>query len=80
MYHHIKGLVLKSRIFADAGQLITVHSYERREDLRHCAGGEKYPAQEAYSLCRCGHSGKNPFCDGTHCEINFQDGDKFADR
>ncbi len=28
MYHHIKGLVLKSRISAEADQLITMYSYE----------------------------------------------------
>ena len=24
-----------------------------------------------YELCRCGHSAKKPYCDGTHCEIDF---------
>jgi CDGSH-type Zn-finger protein len=28
--------------------------------------GKKYPAQESYALCRCGHSRNNTFCDGSH--------------
>jgi len=33
--------------------------------------GEKYPDQENYALCRCGHSEKKPFCSGKHIEVNF---------
>lgn len=24
-----------------------------------------------YELCRCGHSNEKPYCDGTHCECDF---------
>jgi len=38
--------------------------------------GKKYAAQENYALCRCGHSGNKPFCDGTHVGINFNGAEK----
>lgn len=33
--------------------------------------GDKYPLQETYALCRCGHSNNKPYCDGTHAKVNF---------
>jgi CDGSH-type Zn-finger protein len=40
--------------------------------------GQKYPAQESYALCRCGHSKNKPFCDGTHAQVKFN-GSETAD-
>jgi CDGSH-type Zn-finger protein len=41
--------------------------------------GQTYPAADTYALCRCGHSGKKPFCDGTHRKVGF-DGTETASR
>jgi CDGSH-type Zn-finger protein len=41
--------------------------------------GKKYPAQENYVLCRCGHSQNKPFCDGSHLKVEF-DGTEEAAR
>ena len=38
--------------------------------------GKRYPSQENYALCRCGHSKNPPFCDGTHIKIQFDDTEK----
>jgi CDGSH-type Zn-finger protein len=40
--------------------------------------GETIKTSEVYELCRCGYSHEKPFCDGTHCEIDF-DGTESAD-
>jgi len=41
--------------------------------------GEHYRAPPNFSLCRCGHSNKKPFCDGTHTKVGF-DGAETASR
>lgn len=37
------------------------------------ADGSEIEHKESFSLCRCGHSGRKPFCDGTHKTIGFTD-------
>lgn len=35
-------------------------------------GNEYQLAKRPFALCRCGHSTKKPFCDGTHSRVGFQ--------
>jgi CDGSH-type Zn-finger protein len=36
------------------------------------AKGRSFKTTSSYALCRCGHSGHKPFCDGTHAKVGFQ--------
>ena len=40
--------------------------------------GETLVTEEPYDLCRCGHSKNKPYCDGSHCEVDF-DGTETAE-
>lgn len=37
------------------------------------ADGEPIECEEVFVLCRCGHSGTKPFCDGSHKRVGFDD-------
>src|SRR5688572_29819979 len=41
--------------------------------------GKEFEVKKKMSLCRCGHSAKKPYCDGTHKDIGFT-GSLNADR
>ncbi len=40
------------------------------------SSGISYETRNRVTLCRCGGSRNKPFCDGTHCENGFDDGDE----
>lgn len=40
------------------------------------ADGKKYETRNRCTVCRCGKSGNKPFCDGSHIDCEFNDGDE----
>lgn len=46
----------------DDGPLLVRGDFE----IRRSDGTEVEPGRKTVALCRCGHSGRKPFCDGTH--------------
>lgn len=46
-----------------------------REHLQWAVRSDGRPqeARNRVTLCRCGHSGNKPLCDGTHREIGFRE-------
>jgi len=80
--HSAKVVIVKNGPYRVTGapplakQIIAVNQQGESERWQP---GVEYPAQEAYSLCRCGHSNNKPFCDGTHKQIQF-DGTETASR
>jgi CDGSH-type Zn-finger protein len=40
------------------------------------ADGSVYEPRNRVTLCRCGQSGNKPFCDGSHINCKFNDGDE----
>ena len=59
-------LVKKTQIVSEFGEPL---NWQKDADLK---------TEGPYELCRCGHSKEKPFCDSTHCLIDF-DGTETAD-
>jgi len=53
------ALVKKTQIVSEFGEPL---NWQKDGDIPHA---------ETYELCRCGHSKEKPFCDATHCEVDF---------
>jgi CDGSH-type Zn-finger protein len=66
--------VSKDGPFIVAGRVPLITSEICNDDEGYCRTWKevkKYPIKEQYALCRCGHSGNKPFCDGTHVKIQY---------
>ncbi|HEY3341215.1 MAG TPA: CDGSH iron-sulfur domain-containing protein, partial [Anaerolineae bacterium] len=50
---------------------MSVHGEPLAWDPVGAEGKAQPPAEEAYELCRCGHSHNKPYCDGTHEQVGF---------
>lgn len=57
---------------------VTIGANREGESVRY-EWGKPFKQQSQYYLCRCGHSGSKPYCDGTHAKIGF-DGSETASR
>lgn len=56
----------------------TIGTNSGGESVKWVAGAA-IPSAAQYALCRCGHSAKKPFCDGSHAKVGF-DGTETASR
>lgn len=57
-------------------QIIVSDESGTSQSWREC---ETFEHKDVMALCRCGHSGNKPYCDGTHAKIGF-DGTETASR
>ncbi len=77
--NHFKIKIVKDGPYMVSGgvplseQLICVDADEQCHGWKE---GRKYPLQESYALCRCGHSKNKPFCDGSHIKARFDGTEK----
>ena len=71
----MKITVTKNGPYLVTGSIPLIRMEICNDDEGYChtwREGERFPVQETYALCRCGHSQHKPFCDGTHAKIGFE--------
>ena len=61
-------VVAKAQVETELGEPI---AWEVGPEIEH---------KERYALCRCGQSGRKPFCDGTHLRVGFEAEDDLRER
>lgn len=80
--HRARVRITKDGPYVVSGGLplrkVTIGTDPAGESVRWTQG-RAYQARQEYELCRCGHSGHKPFCDGSHARVGF-DGTETASR
>ncbi len=74
----IKVKILKDGPYAVSGGLPLAKEVIISDENGDSVGYERKDAIECannYALCRCGSSKTKPFCDGSHIDEKFNDGD-----
>ena len=70
----IRIVVSKNGPYIVTGSVPLIQEEICNDDEGYCRTwreAKKYPVQEQYALCRCGHSQNKPFCDGSHTKVSF---------
>jgi CDGSH-type Zn-finger protein len=70
----VKITVTKNGPYVVNGGVPLIQEEICNDDEGYCRNwriAKRFPLQEQYALCRCGHSRNKPFCDGTHQKIGF---------
>jgi CDGSH-type Zn-finger protein len=82
MPHEAKVQISKNGPYVVSGNLPirkeTIGTNAEGESVKWIQG-ESFASKEEVYLCRCGHSAKKPFCDGSHTKAKF-DGTETASR